>query len=272
MSLSGSTSGDPLDVLIIGGGQAGLAVGYYLRRTGMSFAILDAGEGPGGAWRCGWDSLHAFSPARYSSLPGRVMPGGPDKYPTRDEVVGYLADYEERYGLLVHRPVRVEAVERRGEVLAAKIGHTWVKARVVVSATGTWTRPYVPDYPGRERFRGEHVHSAFYRSPEPYAGKRVLVVGGGCCGLCVPSSDLSRKERYGPTATRSRSMRLSGARASGRHSTISSLSASSVPTVGWTWKAPVRRRSSDSGSSATATGRGSLLPRLWESDGVHVRP
>lgn len=186
MSLSESTTtGNPLDVLVIGGGQAGLAVGYYLRRTGMSLAILDAGAGPGGAWRRGWDSLHAFSPARYSSLPGRVMPGGPERYPARDEVVGYLADYEERYGLPVHRPVRVEAVARRGKVLAAKIGHAWVKARAVVSATGTWSRPYVPEYPGRERFLGEQVHSAFYRSPEPYVGRRVLVVGGGNSGAQI---------------------------------------------------------------------------------------
>lgn len=180
-----------LDVVVVGGGQAGLAVGYYLRRSGLSFAILDSGEGPGGAWRRGWDSLRAFSPARYSSLPGCLMPGGPDKYPTRDEVVGYLADYEERYGLPVHRPVRVEAVERlrRGELLAAKIGSGYgsvrVKARAVVSATGTWTRPYVPDYTGRETFREEQVHSAFYRSPEPYSGKRVLVVGRGNSGAQV---------------------------------------------------------------------------------------
>lgn len=180
-----SKSGGPLDVLVVGGGQAGLAVGRYLRRTGMSFAILDSGEGPGGAWRHGWDSLRAFSPARYSSLPGRVMPGGPGEYPTRDEVVGYLADYEGRYGLPVYRPVRVEAVERRGDLLAAKVATAWIKARAVVSATGTWTRPHVPDYPGRERFRGEQVHSAFYRSPEPYAGKRVLVVGGGNSGAQI---------------------------------------------------------------------------------------
>lgn len=79
-----------------------MAVGYYLRRrTDLSFAILDSEEGPGGAWRHGWDSLHAFSPARYSSLPGRLMPGGAEKYPTRDEVVSYLADYEERFELPV---------------------------------------------------------------------------------------------------------------------------------------------------------------------------
>ena len=174
-----SNGGGSLDVLVVGGGQAGLAAGYYLRRTGLSFAILDAAEGPGGAWRQGWDSLRAFSPARYSSLPGRMMPGGAADYPTRDEVVGYLADYEGRYALPVRRSVRVGAVERRGELLAARVGSALVKARAVVSATGTWSEPFVPGYPGRDLFRGWQVHSAFYRSPEPYRGKKVLVVGGG---------------------------------------------------------------------------------------------
>jgi putative flavoprotein involved in K+ transport len=169
----------PLDVAVVGGGQAGLAVGYYLRRTGLTFAIFDAAEGPGGAWRRGWDSLRAFSPARWSSLPGRIMPGGPDGYPTRDEVVSYLADYEDRYGLPVYRPVRVGAIERRGDLLAVGIGPASIKARTVVSATGTWSEPYVPDYPGRGDFRGVQVHSAFYSAPDGYAGKRVLVVGGG---------------------------------------------------------------------------------------------
>ncbi len=178
-----SQGGRSLDVVVVGGGQAGLAVGYHLRRSGLSFAIFDEGEAPGGAWRRGWDSLRAFSPARWSSLPGRVMPGGPDRYPTRDEVVCYLADYEEGYGLPVHRSVRVGAVERRGEVLAARIGlgagSALVKGRAVVSATGTWSDPYVPDYPGRGGFLGEQTHSAFYRAPEPYRGKKVLIVGGG---------------------------------------------------------------------------------------------
>ena len=107
------------------------------------------------------------------------MPGGTDEYPSRDDVVAYLGDYERRYGLPVYRPVRVEAVERRGEVLAARAGSTLVKARAVVSATGTWSEPHVPSYPGWERFGGEHTHSARYRSPESYRGKRTLVVGGG---------------------------------------------------------------------------------------------
>jgi NADPH-dependent 2,4-dienoyl-CoA reductase/sulfur reductase-like enzyme len=174
-----------LAVVVVGGGQAGLAVGYYLRRSGLSFAVLDAAEGPGGAWRRGWDSLRAFSPARWSSLPGRLMPGGAEKYPTRDEIVGYLADYEERYGLPVYRPVRVEGVYRAGDGLAVKAGPARIRARAVVSATGTWEKPYVPDYPGRNIFRGEQLHSAFYRSREPFFGKRVLVVGGGNSGAQI---------------------------------------------------------------------------------------
>jgi putative flavoprotein involved in K+ transport len=171
---------------VIGGGQAALAVGYYLRRrTDLSFAILDSEDGPGGAWRHGWDSLYAFSPARYSSLPGWLMPGGPEKYPTRDEVVSYLADYEKRFELPVRRPVRVEGVYREEGRLAVKMGRVRLPVRAVVSATGTWRRPYVPDYPGRESFRGEQTHSAHYDRPEPYAGKRVLVIGGGNSGAQV---------------------------------------------------------------------------------------
>jgi putative flavoprotein involved in K+ transport len=173
-------------VAIIGGGQAALAVGYYLsRRTDLSFAILDSEDGPGGAWRHGWDSLRGFSPACYSSLPGRFMPGGEDKYPTRDEVVDYLADYERWYELPVRRPVRVEGVYREEGRLAVGMDRLRLPVRAVVSATGTWRRPYLPDYPGRETFRGEQTHSAHYVRPEPYAGKRVLVVGGGNSGAQI---------------------------------------------------------------------------------------
>ncbi len=113
---------------MVGGGQAGLAVGYYLRRSGLSFAIFDAGEGPGGAWRHGWDSLTAFSPALHSSLPGWIMPGGPERYPSRDETVGYLSRYEERYELLVYRPARVEEVRREGEHLVLRMRAVRVRA------------------------------------------------------------------------------------------------------------------------------------------------
>lgn len=179
------TAEHSIDVVVIGGGQAGLAVGYYLRRTDLRFVILDAQEGPGGAWLHGWDSLRLFSPARWSSLPGWPMPGGTDEYPTRDQVVDYLARYEERYHLPVRRPVRVRAVRRAGDALRVEADPGIWRTSAVVSATGMWECPYAPDFPGRERFRGEQLHSADFRSPDPFAGKRVLIVGGGNSGAQI---------------------------------------------------------------------------------------
>lgn len=174
-----------LDVLVIGGGQAGLAVGYYLRRTGLSWAILDAQPVPGGAWPRAWESLRLFSPARFSSLPGWLMPGGTDEYPPRDAAVDYLARYEARYGFPVKRPVQVRAVRREegGFVLDTDRGER--RAAAVVSATGSWAQPYIPQIEGREAFRGIQLHSADYRAPDDLAGKRVLVVGGGNSGAQI---------------------------------------------------------------------------------------
>ena len=179
-----------IDVAVIGAGQAGLAVGYYLRRTTLSCVLLDAEPAPGGAWRHTWDSLRLFSPARWSSLPGWLMAGGPDYYPSRVEVLRYLAAYEERYRLPVVRPARVSAVSRDDDGLRLTSSAGEWSARAVVSATGTWSHPVVPDYPGRERFRGRQLHSADYRGPGPFAGQRVLVVGGGNSGAQIVA-DLS---------------------------------------------------------------------------------
>lgn len=174
------------DVVVIGGGQAGLALGYHLRRTGLSFLILDAEDAPGGAWRHAWRSLRLFSPAAWSSLPGWPMNGGETTYPGRDDVVGYLARYEARYELPVRRPVTVRSVERAGDgVLLVRADRGDWTARMVVSATGTLRRPYVPDYPGREAFRGAQIHSGAYGGPEPFAGRRVVVVGGGNSGAQI---------------------------------------------------------------------------------------
>ncbi len=182
-----------MDVLVIGGGQSGLAAGYFLRRTALSFTILDAAEAPGGAWGEAWDSLTLFSPAQWSSLPGWAMPVPPDGgYPPRDAVIEYLKAYEARYALPVRRPVRVVAVRqaRDGLVLETAGGES-LEARAVISATGTWTRPFIPDIPGRDVFAGRQVHSARYRRPEDFAGHSVLVVGGGNSGAQI-LAELSR--------------------------------------------------------------------------------
>lgn len=179
-----------LDVAVIGGGQSALAVGYYLRRTGLSFVLLDNGVAPGGSWPRTWRSLRLFSPAQWSSLPGYLMPRGAEDYPTRDEVVAYLAEYERRYAFPIVRPVNVERVTRDANherfLIEAEGGRTW-RARSVVSATGTWANPYRPIVSGHEAFEGMQLHSAAYVSPAPFAGRRVVVVGGGNSGAQIVS-------------------------------------------------------------------------------------
>jgi thioredoxin reductase len=175
----------PFDVLVIGGGQSALATGFYLRRTQLRYALLDAAPAPGGAWREAWPSLRLFSPSRWSSLPGWLMPGSEETYPSRDEVVAYLAEYERRYALPVERRVTVQAVRRDGDALRIDTdgGPRW--ARAVVSATGSWAAPIVPDLPGRESFAGETRHSAAYAGPSELAGRHVIVVGGGNSGAQI---------------------------------------------------------------------------------------
>ncbi|ANZ39646.1 pyridine nucleotide-disulfide oxidoreductase [Lentzea guizhouensis] len=191
------------DVVVIGGGQAGLAAAFYLRRAGIGHVVLDAQPVPGGAWPHTWNSLRLFSVARHSSLPGWPMPAFPDGYPTAQHVVDYLAAYEKRYDIPVHRPVQVTSVSRGEDgLLVHTDSGTWA-ARHVISATGTWWRPFLPltDLPGRR------LHTVDYRDPLEFAGQNVVVVGGGNSGAqiaadLVPHADLTwmtrRPPRYMP--------------------------------------------------------------------------
>jgi len=174
------------DVVVVGGGQAGLAAGYFLRRTGLSFVILDDAPVPGGAWPRGWDSLTLFSPAEYSALPGWPMPRPADGgYPKRDAVAAYLAAYEQRYALPLRRPLRANALHRDGAGLRVTTNAGAWRARAVISATGTWSHPFIPAIAGRETFSGRQIHSAAYRRPEDFSGQSVLVVGGGNSGAQI---------------------------------------------------------------------------------------
>ncbi|MFF7310228.1 ArsO family NAD(P)H-dependent flavin-containing monooxygenase [Streptomyces sp. NPDC008137] len=178
-------------VVIVGGGQAGLAAGYHLRRLGLDFVTLDAQAEPGGAWQHTWDSLHLFSPAAYSSLPGRLMPPQPgEEYPDAEHVVAYLRDYEKRYDLPVERPVRVLGVHRDGGFLRVETDSGTWRARAVISATGTWWRPFLPAVPGLTDFGGRQLHSVDHRRPQDFAGRRVIVVGGGNSGAQI-AADLA---------------------------------------------------------------------------------
>jgi putative flavoprotein involved in K+ transport len=177
--------GTNFDVVVIGGGQAGLSVGYYLRRSGLRYVILDGQAGPGGAWVHGWDSLRLFSPAQWSSIPGWMFPGKPDRYPTRDEVISYLTQYEERYKFPILRPVKVSAVRMDGDAFLIETSQGVFTSRAVVSATGSWQNPFIPEYPGRDEFEGVQIHSARYRSPAEFDGKTAMIVGAGNSGAQI---------------------------------------------------------------------------------------
>lgn len=185
-----TTGARQVDTVVIGGGQAGLATGFYLRRAGLKpgedFVILDAAERPGGAWPRMWEGLRLFSPTSFSSLPGWMMPPWDDAnhgYPPAAHVVDYLTRYEQRYQLGVLRSWTVTAVTRTDDDptgrLLVRTDHGDLAAQAVVSATGIWGQPFWPTYPGARDFAGRQLHAAQYRQPAEFAGQRVVVVGGG---------------------------------------------------------------------------------------------
>ncbi|MFF5573001.1 ArsO family NAD(P)H-dependent flavin-containing monooxygenase [Streptomyces luteogriseus] len=179
------------DVVVVGGGQAGLAAGYHLSRRRLDYVILDAGTAPGGSWQHMWDSLRLFSPAQHSSLPGRLMPARAGEiYPDAGHVVDYLTDYEKRYDLPVHHDTGVDAVRRDGDRLLVEADSGTWRARAVISATGTWSRPFLPAVPGRSVFTGRQLHTVNYRCPDDFAEQRVIVVGGGNSGAQI-AADLA---------------------------------------------------------------------------------
>jgi len=179
------------DTIVIGGGQAGLSMGYFLRRQKLDYLILDDRDEAGGAWLNTWDSLKLFSPAQFSSLSGWMMPAGTEEYPSKDVFLDYLRAYEKRYNFPIERPVRVEAVSKNEELYEIKSDRGTYLARTLVSATGTANGPVIPTYNGSDLFQGRQIHSFDYRSPEDFNGQKVLVIGGGNSGAQI-LAELSR--------------------------------------------------------------------------------
>lgn len=170
----------PVDVLVVGAGQAGLAAARAAQAAGLTCLVLDARDEVGGSWPDHHDSLRLFSPARFSALPGLPMPGPAGRYPTRDEMTGYLRAYAERFRVPVRTGTRVVSVAREGARFAVTTAAGRVLAgRSLVAASGGFGRPYRPALPGASRFTGRLLHAAAYRRPDPFAGRRVVVVGGG---------------------------------------------------------------------------------------------
>ncbi len=179
--------GQTYDLIIIGGGQSALACAYYLRRTNIQYLILDNQESCGGSWLHAWDSLTLFSPSEHSSLPGWLMPKSENPFPTRQEVINYLCEYEKRYKIQIERPVKVSEVVKEGEHFKVLTDTGKYDAHAMISATGTFGNPFIPEIAGMKKFKGQQLHSAHYQNPEDLVGKKVLIVGEGNSGAQILS-------------------------------------------------------------------------------------
>jgi putative flavoprotein involved in K+ transport len=181
-----SDSVETFDTIVIGGGQAGLSLGYYLKKHGGSFVILDANERIGGSWRTrAWDSLRLFTPARYDGLPGWGFPAPGWSYPTARETADYLEAYAERFDLPVRLSTRVDRLSKEeGRYIVASGAQRFVADSVVV-ATGYYGMPAVPGFAAELDPRIVQMHSSEYRSPGQLADGPVLLVGAGNSGADI---------------------------------------------------------------------------------------
>jgi putative flavoprotein involved in K+ transport len=187
-------SASAYEVVVIGAGQAGLAMGYFLKRQGRRFVILEAADSIGSAWRDRWDSLMLFTPRRYSGLPGLPFPGNPEGYPNRDEVIAYLERYAETFDPPVQLNSPVRRLTRQNGGFVLEVDGQTITAEQVVVATGPFQQPYVPDVANRLAPEVFQTHSTGYRKPSDVPEGTVLVVGGGNTGFQI-AEELSSRRR-----------------------------------------------------------------------------
>ena len=173
---------DRYGTIVIGGGQAGLAAGYWLARAGASFVILDGEDRVGDVWRKRWDSLRLFTPARYNRLPGMRLPAPPGSYPTKDQMADFLEAYARRFDLPVRNGIRVDRVRKEGDAFVVTAGPTSWTADNVVVATGGYHTPRIPPFADELDDGIVQLHSSDYRRPDQLAPGPTLVVGAGNSG------------------------------------------------------------------------------------------
>lgn len=170
------------DVVVIGGGQAGLSVGYYLARRGVRFAILDASERVGDAWRKRWDSLKLFTPARFDALVGMPFPAPPDSFPTREQMADYLEAYAQRFDLPVKNGVRVESLRRENGVYVIEASGRRFVADQVVVAMGNFQEQHTPPFATELDPSIVQLHASQYKNPAQLREGPVLIAGAGNSG------------------------------------------------------------------------------------------
>ena len=181
----GRAGDELLDVVVIGGSQAGLAMAWHLAHERLRFVVLEAGPEIGHTWQSRWDSLTLFTPTQHNALPGMPFPGPPDTYPTKDPVARYLKDYAVAFDLPVRLNARVTALIRTTEGFEVRTGDGVVRASQVVAATGPFQMPFVPPAAQRLDDSVTQLHSAGYRNPRALPAGPVLVVGGGNSGFQI---------------------------------------------------------------------------------------
>ena len=191
---SNNGSREHYDVVVVGGGQAGLAIGYFLAREGRRFVILERSGQIAPAWRERWDSLTLFTPRRYSALPELPFPGDPDGYPTRDEVLAYLERYAETFELPIELNSEVRRIAAREGGFILELDGGTITADQVVVATGPFQTPYVPKLAGRLGSDVFQTHATGYRRPDGVPPGTVLVVGGGNTGFQI-AKELSATQK-----------------------------------------------------------------------------
>jgi putative flavoprotein involved in K+ transport len=178
--------------IVIGGGQAGLSVGYHLSRRNLPFVVLDANDRIGDSWRARWDSLRLFTPACLDSLDGMPFPAPPFSFPTKDEMADYLAAYADRFQIPVHHGVRVDGLTRDGNRYLTTAGDRTFEAEHVVVAMANYQQPRVPPFASALSPSILHLHSSAYRRPSQLQPGGVLLVGAGNSGSEI-AIELSRR-------------------------------------------------------------------------------
>lgn len=181
-------------VIVIGGGQAGLSVGYCLKQYGLSFVILDANARIGDAWRKRWDSLRLFTPAKYDGLIGMPFPAPPFSFPTKDDMADYLETYAKHFDLPVRTGVKVDRLHREGSRYIVEAGGRRFEADHVVVAMATYQAPRIPEFAHAFDSGIRQLHSSQYRNPAQLGPGDVLLVGAGNSGADI-AIDVSRFHR-----------------------------------------------------------------------------
>lgn len=193
-SAGGSDLPRDIDVVVIGAGQAGLAVGRTLKQAGVDFVMLDAASELGVSWTHRWDSLRLFTSARFCGLPGLPFPGDPDRYPAKDEVPEYFRTYAATFELPIRLDQRVVSVRKSGEGFTVTTPGASIAARQVVAAVGAFQTPVVPEFSKRLAPSVTQLHSHVYRNPDQIPAGKVAVVGSANSGLQIATELAGSRE------------------------------------------------------------------------------